>query len=283
MKNKTLIIFIAMLTGLLFPGLIATVQGNDCCRDGKLKVADGYEYEVIVTGLRRIDNIARIPNGNLVATLEIKYPEGRLVHINREGRISTLLRGLNKPDGLRVMGDKLFIVEEADRGRLIEYHMPSGMHTTIAELNHPEGLAIISDEELIVTEDKIDGKLLRVTRSGDVQTMKSGLNRPEGVVVDKHGNIYIAETGSGSILLYKNGTTSTIVEGLNEPDQLAIDHNGALWITEDFIPGRLIRYQHGVSETIVNDLVAPQGIMIDGEDILVAEQAWGRVVRIKKK
>ena len=62
MKNKTLIIFIAMLTGLLFPGLIVTVQGNDCCRDGKLKVADGYEYEVIVTGLRRIDNIARIPD-----------------------------------------------------------------------------------------------------------------------------------------------------------------------------------------------------------------------------
>ena len=248
----------------------------------ELQVAEGFNYEVVARHLKQVSNLAKTSDGELYATLELKYPDGKLVHLSQEGKERSILNKLNRPDGLRIKGNKLYIVEEVQDGRIIEYNLHTSSFKALVTLSHLEGLAIVSDEELLVTEDKHGGRLLKVTLSGDIITIADGLLRPEGIAIGKQGEIYIAETGSGNVLVYKNGQLHSFINGLNEPDQLAVDNNGALWIAEDAKPGRLLRYQNNALETIVDCLCSPQGILIDGTDILVAEQGLNRIIRISR-
>jgi len=249
---------------------------------GKLRLNEGYKYEVIATNLKRVDNIAKTSNGELYATLERKYPKGKLVQIGDEGKITIILDQLDRPDGLEAKNGKLYFTEETENGRIIEYNLRTSTQRTITKLDNAEGLAILSKEELLITEDKAKGRLLKVTLSGVVSLILDDLFHPEGIAIDKHGVIYIAETGSGTIYAYKSGQLDSIIGGLSKPDQLAVDKESALWITEDATPGRLLRYFNNKLETIVDGLWAPQGIIVNEDSILVAEQKRDRIIRVSK-
>ena len=249
---------------------------------GKLRLNAGYKYEVIATNLKQVDNIAKTSNGELYATLERNYPKGELIQISDEGKTTIILDQLDRPDGLRAKNGKLYFTEETENGRIIEYNLRTSTQRTITKLDSAEGLAFISEEELLITEDKPKGRLLKVTLFGDVSLILDNLFRPEGIAINKHGVIYIAETGSGTIYAYKNGQLDSMIDGLSKPDQLAVDKEGALWISEDATPGRLLRYYNNKLETIVDGLWAPQGILVDEDSILVAEQKRDRIIRVSK-
>jgi sugar lactone lactonase YvrE len=250
--------------------------------NGTIKVADGYEWEVFATGLKDVDNLARTSDGLLFATLEMDSPDGELVMINDNGKATSILKSLNRPDGLRANGSKLYILEESKKGRVIEYDTKTFKERTIARFHNLEGIAIVSDEEMLLAEDRKDGRLLKLSLTGEVEVLVEKLNKPEGIAVGDDGTVYIAETKTGRILTFKHGRLEILVEGINSPDQLAIDHDGALWISEDADPGRLLRYHKGRLETIVSGLQAPQGILIDGRDILFSEQKAARIIRLTK-
>ncbi|MBI4825408.1 MAG: hypothetical protein HY807_03165 [Nitrospirae bacterium] len=251
--------------------------------DEIMKVAEGYSWEVYASGLKDVDNLAKTSDGLLFATLELEFPDGELVMIDNNGKAVSVMKGLNRPDGLRARGFKLYILEESRSGRVIEYDLQSFKDRTIAEFDNPEGIAVISDEEMIIAEDKKDGRLIRLSSSGDKTVLLEELHNPEGVIVDNEGVIYVAETKTGKVLFLKGGEKGILLQGLNEPDQLAIDNDGALWISEDADPGRLLKYHNGRLETIVEGLHAPQGILIDGKDIFFSEQKRDRIIHLKKK
>jgi len=251
--------------------------------NGNIKVADGYEWEVFASGLRDVDNLARTSDGVLFATFERDFPKGELVMIDRNGEHTSVMKGLNRPDGLRASGSKLYIIEESANGRVIEYDTGTFKEETIARLNNVEGIAVTSGNEILVAEDKMNGRLINLSRSGDETVLLEKLHNPEGLAVNGDGTVYIAETKAGRVLGFKDGNVETLLEGLNEPDQLAIDRDGVLWISEDAHPGRLLRYHRGKVETVVSGLNEPQGILIDGRDILLSEQKANRIIRLRKK
>ncbi|MDO8283073.1 MAG: SdiA-regulated domain-containing protein [Thermodesulfovibrionia bacterium] len=251
--------------------------------DEKIKVAEGYSWEVYAEGLKSVDNLAKTPDGLLFATLELNSPDGELIMIDRDGKATSVMKGLNRPDGLRARGFKLYILEESRSGRVIEYDVKAFKHRVMAEFDNLEGIAVISDEEIVIAEDKKEGRLIKLSLSGDRTVLWEGLSNPEGIAVDKEGVIYIAETKTGKVLFLKGDEKGILLQGLHEPDQLAIDNDGALWIAEDVNPGRLLRYYNGLLETIVEGLNAPQGILTDGKDILLAEQELGRIIHLKRK
>jgi len=135
----------------------------------------------------------------------------------------------------------------------------------------------------VVTEDHKHGRLLRLPAAGAPVVLLDKLNRPEGLSVGKDGAIYIAETATGRVRVYRNGKLHTVIDRLNEPDQVRLDAAGALWITEDAKPGRLVRYQDGKFEVIVSGLDFPQGMvfMADGT-LLLAEQGRSRVLAVRR-
>src|SRR5947208_15129541 len=60
-----------------------------------------------------------------------------------------------------------------------------------------------------------------------------GLFLPKDLAFDGVGNLYEADSGSGSIFKFApNGTKTTFKTGLNAPESLAFDRNGNLFVGE---------------------------------------------------
>jgi sugar lactone lactonase YvrE len=243
----------------------------------------GWKYRVAAENLPGIDNLAIDKDGSLYATQELGKGAGKVIHIDR-GRITTVIPGLDRPDGLLRHGKFLFVMEETLKGRVLEYELPTKKLRTLAVLSNPEGIDIFPNGDLLISEDVRKGRLLRLPRSGErtMEVILDDLNRPEGVLIAPDGAIIFAETASGRVLSYRNGEVNVIVDDLSEPDQVELATDGALWITEDVRNGRLLRLKDGVLETVISGLRQPQGISfgVDGS-VWLAEQGRQRILVIR--
>lgn len=213
------------------------------------RAAAGWTYAIVVEDVPAVDNLAFDGEGALYATLE-RAREGRLVRLD-VGRPHTVLGDLDRADGLSIRGTRAYVTEEVMNGRVLEVVLPTGRVRTLARLRAPEGLAVLANGDLLVTEDRADGRLVRIRRNGAIETVIASLVRPEGIALGSDETTYIAETGTGRILQYRNRELGVVLEGLTEPDQLAVAPDGALWITEDARPGRLLRFLDGRLDTVV--------------------------------
>jgi len=69
---------------------------------------------------------------------------------------------------------------------------------------------------------------------GGMSTVLGGLNAPQGVAVDAFGDVYIANTGAGSVLevLADGVAQMTLATGLTDPTGIAVDGSGNLYVVE---------------------------------------------------
>ncbi|HEX9627929.1 MAG TPA: hypothetical protein VGA00_13405 [Acidiferrobacterales bacterium] len=246
-----------------------------------VRPAEGWTMTVVAERLPAVDNIAFTADGTLYATLERKAPDGALVRIESGGG-EMVLSGLDRPDGLAARGATLYIAEEVTQGRVIEFSPADGSRRVLARVDGAEGIDFLPDGDLLVSEDRPGGRILRLAADGTLTPIATGLRRPEGLCVDRAGRIFVAETLSGRILeIRERAKPRVVVLGLNQPDQIECGADGSLWITEDARPGRLLRYAGGRLETIADGLDAPQGIALrpDGS-VYVAEQGRGRILHL---
>jgi sugar lactone lactonase YvrE len=265
---------------------MATNTASAVAESGDVVVESGWQYRVVAENLPGIDNLCLSPDGSMYATQELRHGAGQVIKLLPGGEINVIVPGLNRPDGLLLRGKYLFITEEIAAGRVIEYDISTNKLRVLATLRFPEGIDMLPDGDLIVSEDAMNGRLLRVRRFGDqaVEVLLDGLNRPEGLVLSQDGAVIFAETGTGRVLAFKNGMLSVMLHELDEPDQIKFAPDGSLWITEDIPNGRLLRFKDGVLETVVSGLHSPQGIAFgaDGETWL-AEQGRQRILLIRRK
>jgi len=245
-----------------------------------IQTAEGLRWRVFQSGLQQVDNLALSPTGRLFATLERSNGAGQLVSI-QNGQVQTLLDNLNRPDGLALAGNKLYVTEEVRQGRVLQYDIATRKSVRLIFLDNPEGIVVLPDGSLLVTEDLRQGRLLRLSPGRQLTVVADNLSRPEGLRRGADGTVYIAETARGRVLAYRNGKFTTVVDNLNEPDQLAIDKNGDLWIAEDADPGRILRVRNGMTDVMVRGLASPQGMVFDLRGRLyVAEQGRNRILLI---
>jgi sugar lactone lactonase YvrE len=242
--------------------------------------AAGWKLEVVHENLSGVDNLALHPDGTLYATRELNRGRGQVVRL-RNGRVDTLIGGLNSPDGLRLRGDVLYITEETADGRVLEYDLKTGRQREIARLHNPEGIGFLPDGELVVTEDTVNGRIMRLNAHGVVDVVTGGLSRPEGIVVTPDGTLIFCESITGRVVAWRDGEMNVLMHDLDEPDQIALGADGEIWVTEDTRSGRLLRYQDGLAEITVSGLSEPQGVVPLGpREVLVAEQGRGRILRV---
>lgn len=239
----------------------------------------GWQWKVYQTGLPRVDNLLLSPTGTMYATLELGGGKGKLVAI-RNGKITVLLQNLNRPDGLAIYDNYLFVTEEIEQGRILQFDLRTGLSKIRALLDNPEGIIVLPDGSLLISEDRSEGRLVHVAPSGEMSVILNDLARPEGLRQGDDGTVYIAETGKNRVLAYKNGKIRIIVDSLREPDQLAIDSHGALWIAEDADPGRIFRFGDNKLELMIRGLASPQGMVFDRHGrLFVAEQGKNRILQ----
>ncbi|MCR4332823.1 MAG: hypothetical protein NUV34_09020, partial [Sulfuricaulis sp.] len=188
-----------------------------------------------------------------------------------------------RPDGLLLRGKFLLITEEIPEGRVLEFDLASKKQHVLATLHNPEGIDTLPDGDLVVSEDSINGRLLRVPRDGAkaVEVILGGLNRPEGLVARPDGAVIFAETATGRVLSFKGGEVNIVVDDLDEPDQVEIAPDGSLWITEDTRDGRLLRLKDGALETVLSGLRSPQGMAFGSDgSVWLAERGRQRLLVI---
>lgn len=253
---------------------------NDPAASDKPAAQAGWKYRIAVENLPGIDNLAADKEGALYATQEQGKGAGKVIHIDR-GRITTVIAGLDRPDGLLLRGNFLFVTEETLNGRVLEYDLPAKKIRTLATLSRPEGIDMFPNGDLLVSEDILGGRLLRVPRDTGkpMEVILDDLRRPEGILIKPDGTIVFAETGSGSVLSYQDGEVNVIVDDLSEPDQIELAADGSLWITEDVGNGRLLRLKDGVLETVLSGLCYPQGMSMEADgSVWLAEQGRQRIL-----
>ena len=244
--------------------------------------APGWQYRIYAEDLPRIDNIAFDRYGNLYGTLERSRGRGKLMRIGTPSH-KVILDGLNRPDGLVVVGDKLYVAEESMGGRIIELDLKTSQYRTLAQLDMAEGIEPLPGGGLVLSQDMGKGSLVHLGLDGKLTPLYPGLVRPEGLAVDRHGGIYIAETGTGRVLRLFKSRLSVMVANINKPDQLLLQSDGSLWISEDAKDGRLLRLNEGKLEVIMEHLKSPQGMVFTSDGtLLLAEQGRDRILAIKQ-
>lgn len=276
---------------ILFCGIIAAVHAASMAETRsepavahKVVAGNGWKYRVVEQNLPGIDNLVAAPDGSLYATQELPNGGGKVIRWHR-GKIKTVIVGLNRADGLLLHGNSLYITEEVEDGRVLEYDLATKKQRTLAALHRPEGIDLLPDGDLVVAEDNISGRLMRVPRRGrqPVEVILGGLNRPEGVAVNPDGAVVFAETETGRVLSYKEGDVTVVVDDLDEPDQVEFAPDGALWITEDVKNARLLRLKNGTLETVLSGLRLPQGMAFGADGtVWLAEQGRQRLLAITR-
>jgi DNA-binding beta-propeller fold protein YncE len=163
--------------------------GIACASDGSAIVAEAGTGRVVkvsvkgnvaeaARGLNRPAGIAVADDGSCYVSEEGR---GRVVHVN--GGTSTVLDGLQKPQGLALSGGQLFVLDAGSK-ELIAFSLATKQRQTLAT-NLPVGAAPgVTPKPLLGVPDLIPGPLSPFA----------------GLTVGGNGVVYIAGDGEGSVL-----------------------------------------------------------------------------------
>lgn len=122
-----------------------------------------------------------------------------------------------------------------------------------------------------------------VTQGGVVSTFATGLNAPTDLVVDKNGNVFEADKGSGNVYEFSpGGARTTIASGLSFPEGIAIDSLGNIYVTQP-VSGNIDKISSGVVSTYgsVPAASAPSALTFDSSgNLFVAGFGNGSIYKI---
>ncbi len=196
-------------------GRVYTLAGS-----GKVGSADGADKRA---SFRHPTGLTTDADGNLYVS---DTGNGMIRRIAKDGKVTTIARGLNAPMGLCCY-DKVLYVAETGRSRIAKVTLPNGQVTAFAgvsdaaeeageyyggfvdgalntaHFDHPQGIAAGADGTLYVADT--GNSAVRAIRSNRVDTIKRASdtelmpNSPRGVAV-KDDTLYVTDGFAGSIL-----------------------------------------------------------------------------------
>lgn len=148
-----------------------------------------------------------------------------------------------------------------------------------------------------------DGRIIRVTPDGSVETFADTEGRPLGLEFDDDGNLIVADAWKGLLSISPDGTIEVLTtESGGEPfaftDDLAIASDGRIYFSDassqfhqpdyrlDMLEtrphGRLLRYdpETGETETLMDDLYFANGVALtEDERSVLVNETWRYRIR----
>jgi sugar lactone lactonase YvrE len=136
--------------------------------------------------------------------------------------------------------------------------------------------------------DAVNNRVVEVTTGSGRKVLPfSGLASPQGIAVDRFGNVFVADTNNNRVVLLGSGSGSQAVlplQGLRRPYGVAVDGLGNVFVADTF-NNRVVELPKDRKEVVVPivGLVLPYGVAVDaGGDVFVADSANGRVVVVAR-
>jgi streptogramin lyase len=175
--------------------------------------AEGNLY-VAETGMDRVAKIARNGAvttfiGDLDSPVDLEFaPNGELWVCELAGKVRAFspqgtrgrdIAALKGPHGLAFAASGATYINDW-RGNKV-FKLEAGQLRPLADIAGPVGLAIGRSGDLYVAQPQAH-RVSRVTPAGQASEFARDLNEPRDPVFDRHGNLYIAETLAGRILVF---------------------------------------------------------------------------------
>lgn len=177
--------------------------------------------QTFATGLNELLGIACAPDGSCIVA---EAGAGRLLKINAKGEVTVLASGLGRPAGVVVADNGACCVSEESKGRVIQVN--GGTTTVLDGLQKPQGLALsggqlfvldVGSKELIAFSLSTKQRQTLATNlpvgappgitpkplMGVPDLIPGPLSPFAGLTVGGDGAIYIAGDGEGSVLALK--------------------------------------------------------------------------------
>lgn len=243
----------------------------------------GWRYRVAIEKLPDVDDLSIGPDGVVYATQELADSKGRVIRL-RNGQAEVVLDGLERPGGIYVKRQGLYVSEQLPEGRVIKFSFKDGHRRVSEGLRNPEHINALPEGDIVVTEDNLYGRLIRLSGNGTNEVITSGFNDVNGLSVARDGTIYIGESGTGRVLSFSNGVLNVVVDDLDALGQIDCASDGTIWITENSESGRLLRFKDGVLETVLSGLSNPQGVAAhESGAVFIAERGRSRILMAEPK
>lgn len=154
-------------------------------------------------------------------------------------------RQLNQPMAVDATGLNVYVADTLNR-RVLRFDRQLNAIGTIHDLDDTpfgfiRGVAVsgIGDLYLIDSENE---EILKVNTSRRVELRFGGfshgagrLKKPGGIAVDRHGNVYVADTGNSRIAVYDPFGAFVRAVGtgtLNQPEGIDVDDSGRLFVAD---------------------------------------------------
>jgi sugar lactone lactonase YvrE len=153
---------------------------------------------------------------------------------------------LASPVDVEVDASGDLVIADRDSGRIRRIDGTTEIIDTTAELARPLDVAIDGDGNLFVADgnrvrrvDAVTGAVTTAAGRGGPSfggdggpATEAGLSSPSGVALDTTGNLFIADTGNGSVRRVdaSTGTISTVADGFVGPTSLAIGAAGDVFV-----------------------------------------------------
>ena len=113
-------------------------------------------------------------------------------------------------------------------------------------------------------------------------TIGSGFSHPVGVAVDAAGDVFVADFGNNAVKeVLPNGTIQTIGSGFNLPAGVAVDAAGDVFVADTYNNAVKEVLPNGTIQTIGSGFNHPWGVAVDAAgDVFVADSGNNRIVEL---
>lgn len=193
--------------------------------------ADG-KITRIAQGLQSPHDLARDAAGNLYVA---ETGADRVAKIDRSGAVTTFIADLESPVDLDFAPDgELWVCELTGKVRAFS---PQGRSRDIAELKGPHGLAFGAGGTTYINDWR--GNKVVKLEAGQIRPF-ADVAGPVGVAIGPSGDIYVAQPQAHRMSrITPAGQASEFARELNEPRDPVFDRQGNLYIAET-LAGRIL-------------------------------------------
>lgn len=117
--------------------------------------------------------------------------------------VETIVTGIKRLHGIGFNKGVVYVSSETDK---ILYKVIGGKAEKFVELNFTHDM-IFEDDGSIITPVFNENRLVKISPTGQIETLFSGLSGPNGVVKDEDGNFIVSNYNSNQVLALKTDGT----------------------------------------------------------------------------